>query len=115
MGKRRARRDPFADYVEWSDNRYNPGYYLGGNLPPYLRTSSLGPRASRRMGIALTISACIGAGTLLVTLPWPEADFGISVMFGAAGVVLTGCAAVAMFRNSQRTKHRLPSRRPPSD
>jgi hypothetical protein len=113
MRKRRTRRDPFADYVEWSDNRYNPGHYLGGNLPPYLRKSSLGPRASRRMGIALTISACIGAGTLLVTLPWPES--GISVMFSAAGVLLTGCAAVAMFRSSQRKRQRLSSRQPPSN
>jgi hypothetical protein len=107
MGKRK-RRDPFADYVEWSNNRYNPGHYLGGNIPPYLRKSSLGPRASRRMATGLAVSAALALGIFLITLAWSEPDFGLSMMLSAGWVVLVSCAAVAMFRNSRR-KHHSPS------
>jgi hypothetical protein len=29
--------DPIAEYQEWVENRYNPGHYLGGTLPPAIR------------------------------------------------------------------------------
>jgi hypothetical protein len=29
--------DPIADYKEWTDNRYNPGYFTGGRLGPGIR------------------------------------------------------------------------------
>jgi hypothetical protein len=29
--------DPIARYREWAENRYNPGHWLGGNVPPGLR------------------------------------------------------------------------------
>jgi hypothetical protein len=29
--------DPIADYKEWSDHRYDPGYFIGGRLPPWIR------------------------------------------------------------------------------
>jgi hypothetical protein len=36
-GDAREERDPIADYKEWADNRYNPGYFTGGRFPPVLR------------------------------------------------------------------------------
>ena len=111
MGKRTPPRDPFADYVEWSNNRYHPGYYLGGNVPPYLRKSSLGPRASRRMGISLAISASLGLGLLFLALLGAERESGLSMMVSAVSVVLIGCAAVTMFRHSRRKRERQPPSR----
>lgn len=29
--------DPIAEYEEWADHRYDPGYYTGGRLPPGVR------------------------------------------------------------------------------
>lgn len=106
MRKRKGPPDPFADYIEWSNNRYNPGHYLGGNIPPYLRKSSLGPRASHRMGVSLAISAILGFAVLLTALPWSQRDFGLSMVVSVVSVVLVGGAAVAMFRNSRRKSQR---------
>jgi hypothetical protein len=107
--------DPFDYYVEWANNRYNPGYYLGGNIPPYLRKSNLGPRASRRMGICLAISASLGLGLVIVTLPSAEPGFALSTMLSLASVALIFNAAVAMFRNARDKKQQrslsTPSRR----
>jgi len=71
MGKRRNCPDPIRDYIEWTEHRYNPGHYLGGNLPPYLRKSSLGPRARRRMSWSLLGSAIGGAAVGLIWI-WTE-------------------------------------------
>jgi hypothetical protein len=30
-------RDPIAEYEEWTDHRYDPGYYTGGRMPPSVR------------------------------------------------------------------------------
>jgi len=109
MGKRTEPPDPFADYIEWSNNRYNPGHYLGGNIPPYLRRSRLGAKASRRMGISLAISASLGAGLVLIDLASLERGLGLSEIISAALVVLIGCAAVAMFRHSRHKTQQRPS------
>jgi hypothetical protein len=36
-GSKKEERDPIADYKEWSDHRYDPGYFTGGRLPPGVR------------------------------------------------------------------------------
>ena len=56
MPKRGERRDPIAEYIEWTEHRYDPGHYLGGNLPPDLRKSSLSPKGRRYSGIILIVS-----------------------------------------------------------
>jgi hypothetical protein len=82
--------EPFADYLEWAENRLNPGHYLGGNLPPHLRKHSLGPRARRRAGILIAI--------------WALVTFGLSVstivvsgeLFTPRGFAVTALFAIAM-------------------
>jgi len=29
--------DPAPEYTEWIQHRYDPGYWLGGRIPPYLK------------------------------------------------------------------------------
>ena len=58
--------DPFAEYIEWTEHRYDPGYYLGGRLPPHLRKASLGHRARRRAAMLLGILG------LMTLLPAPD-------------------------------------------
>ena len=46
MAKRKKWRDPFADYIEWTEHRFDPGYYLGGRIPPHLKKA-----VGRRIGV----------------------------------------------------------------
>src|SRR5262245_18440774 len=66
MAKRKQWRDPFADYIEWTQHRYDPGYYLGGRIPPHLKKSSLGPKGRRNAGILLTLSGIVGMGEVFL-------------------------------------------------
>jgi hypothetical protein len=70
--------DPFADQLEWLNNRYNPGYFLGGILRPEYRLS-LGSRAKRVAGVLLLASgtSLLGGAVLFMfamgtflTDPW---------------------------------------------
>lgn len=103
MPKHNPRRDddPIATYVEWTQHRYDPGYYLGGNLPPHLRKTSLGPRARRLAGLFLGVSATMGAVALLAA-----GSFGLGweLLLSAAVVALFTSAAVKMYK-SGREKH----------
>ncbi len=90
----------WADYAEWTANRYNPGYYLGGTLVPHLRKSRLSLRA-RRMSAGLL--AIQGTLQLLVTYGmWRsmDIDWWAAVASAAFGVLLC-TAAVVMYRSGR--------------
>ena len=96
MQKRKRVDDQIATYVEWTRHRYDPGYYLGGNLPPHLRTASLGRKGRRFAGILLGLMALMtlvsALGTSALELPiWEKAAY-------AALVILLAAAAVKMYR-----------------
>ena len=116
MAKRRKERpDPIADYVEWTNNRYNPGYYLGGNIPPYLRKSSLGPKGRRLAGVLLGIFAVLATGSTVSSLFW-GADYSRLQLGGSVAVAaLIWWAAVTMFRSTHPPPKVPSSRKLPSD
>ena len=62
------RPDPIADYIEWTEHRYDPGYYLGGRIPPHLRKASLGRRGRRLASWLLVIFGLSVLPSLDVTL-----------------------------------------------
>ena len=66
---REEQRDPIADYTEWADHRYDPGYYTGGRLPPTIRAYQkiFKPR-DKKIILALLILA--GIVVVLGTI-WP--------------------------------------------
>jgi hypothetical protein len=92
MGNRKRLDDPIATYIEWSKHRYDPGYYLGGNLPPHLRKASLGPKGRRFAGILLGLMAFMTFASALAM-----SAFHLPVM-EVALVVLIAAAAVKMYR-----------------
>ena len=102
MSKRKQRRDPIADYVEWSNNRYNPGHYLGGNIPPYLRKSSLSPMGRRLVGVSLAIAAFVALASFVSMLPFGQDFSPLVLVYSGAVAVLTGWASVTMFRSGSR-------------
>jgi len=97
MGKRRED-DPIADYVEWSNNRYNPGHYLVGNLPPWLRNLNRSPKRRRDVGISMLISAVLGVATLVTIVPAAGGLSGAEVELWVAFVALVGWVSLALFR-----------------
>ena len=58
------KRDRIDEYTEWVENRYNPGYWIGGRVPPSVK--NLWSTKDRKwVGLGLT---SIGAGTGLFVL-----------------------------------------------
>jgi hypothetical protein len=102
MSKQKDRDDPIADYIEWTNNRYNPGYYLGGNIPPYLRKSRLGRRGRLLVGASLVLSAVIGLGDIIAAWPWADGFSRLEIVMTSLIVVLIASAGVVMIRASRR-------------
>ena len=98
MEERQRRVDPFADYIEWAAHRYDPGYYLGGNLPPHLRKGSLGRNGRRRAGILIGLMATGPTALFIATVfsrPWEAvvyAGFAILLWTAAARMYRAGAA-----------------------
>ena len=114
MGKGRGPKDPFGTYIEWADHRYDPGHYLGGNIPPHLSKSALGPRAQRLSGILLIASGLIGFACLLVPAvtargELPASLIAMDLYVGAAFALLLTATGLAFYRSSKlrpRTRRR---------
>ena len=113
MAKRTSRKGPFDDYVEWTQHRYDPGYYLGGNLPPHLRKAALGPKGRRLAGMLLGVAAVATAASALGAIgavrppEWP-----LYGLFYGALFLLTACAAVKMFRAGTTSQRRNEASQP---
>jgi hypothetical protein len=91
--------DAFVDYIEWTEHRYDPGYFLGGNLPPHLRSASLGPHARRRAGVLIGIMAFVMFGGGLMTL---AGGFSAVSVPSVALVLIVLFAALKMYRSGSR-------------
>ena len=65
--KPRDERDPLADYDEWIRNRYNPGYFVGGRLPPLFRAmqSLYTTKERRALRSALLLAVAIALGVFV--------------------------------------------------
>jgi hypothetical protein len=97
--RRRKDDDPIADYVEWSNHRYDPGYYLGGNIPPFLRRLDRNPMHRRWGWIGIAISGLTGAGLFY---SWWKQDLpGDSVLAEGALLVLMLWLGVASLRRAR--------------
>lgn len=94
------RPDPIGDYIEWTNHRYDPGYYLGGNIPPLLRKATLGPRARRLSGIWLAIRAALAIGSIVAFASIPPGFTFWELAFDMALAALIVSAAAAMLRST---------------
>lgn len=77
--------DPFADYREWTEHRYDPGHYLGGTIPPHLRRTSLGRRARRRAGVLLMV---VGVALVPQSLQYSPWAMVLPALWIAAGIAM---------------------------
>ncbi|HKW00865.1 MAG TPA: hypothetical protein VJN96_13655 [Vicinamibacterales bacterium] len=102
MSKHKRDDDPIGDYVEWTDHRYDPGYYLGGNTPPYLRTSRLSQKSRRLVGVWFGIFAVMALVGDIAWLFEPGELSRTSLVFSVLVTILLGWVAVAMFRSASR-------------
>jgi hypothetical protein len=100
MASQRDAVDPIADYIEWTEHRYDPGYYLGGRLPPHLRRASLGRRARRRASVLLGI---LGLMTFLRVLD-PALRDGWQFLAVFALPALMFAAALRMYPWQRRSR-----------
>lgn len=101
--KRRPRKESIEELKEWQDNQYNPGYYTGGKIPPYVdippKTGLFGKfyvKAAKLVGV---IDILAGAGLIFIgaiiisglyaSWGWRRAwDYiGITVIFGSLGLL----------------------------
>ncbi len=55
-------KNAIEQWKEWLNNRYNPGYFTGGQIHPEYR--AVGPR----VGILFLISGIVGIGFVLLTM-----------------------------------------------
>ncbi len=54
------------DLAEWNQNQYNPGYWVGGNIPPHVKL--LNKAGSKVIGITALIGAVIILGVIVNSL-----------------------------------------------
>ena len=105
MGPRRKRDDdPIGDYIEWSNNRYNPGYWLGGRVPPHFK-DRLTPKDRRWIGVILLLPFVV-ATVLTWRRGWPYGDE--SLMMGAFGVPCLILSLVLLLAPSGKKKSKTP-------
>jgi len=67
---KRGERDPIETYREWAEHRYNPGHWLGANVPPDVR-GLWSPRDRKRLG-SLYVGTCAIGMAIAV---WKSSDW----------------------------------------
>ncbi len=75
MSKSKKQEDPIEQWKEWLDNRYNPGYFLGGRIHPVYRATGTGA------GIFLLISGTLGAAFIITAFFYSEDTDESKTMF----------------------------------
>jgi len=87
--------EPLGAYQEWSEHRYDPRHYLGGNLAPHLDKARLGKSARRKAGQLLALMALMTI--LAAAASWQDSGaLERAAWLGLAA--LTTAAAVRMYR-----------------
>ena len=86
--------NPIVQYQEWADHRYDPGRWLGGNVPPATRSLwAISKKQKRWLGLAYIFMGFIG---LYRVFSVKDADsFGVfSMVFWLAVMCLLPGAAI---------------------
>ncbi len=104
MGNKRKKcENPIEELKEWQDNQYNPGYYTGGNIPPYVGIPSktslfgklykIGARIVGVMYILIGVALICIASTAVI-LVW--GSNGSSLMESRIGVLVAGVISCSL-------------------
>jgi hypothetical protein len=107
MGKRkRDRDDPIAEYIDWTENRYNPGYWLGGRVPPHIKQSLFTWKDRRWVGTVLLLPFVVAA-VLSWRRGWPY-DFDESLVMILMGIPCLILSLLLLLAPSSKTKPQPP-------
>jgi len=95
--------DPAPDYTEWIEHRYDPGYYTGGRIPPYLKRKPGGPGSP--IGWVFIVGAAIA---LVIVVAEIRQNRGIesilNTIFVAAVVLLQLLAGIKLLGGDRGPK-----------
>jgi len=83
--------DPVAEYREWTEHRYTPGYYLGAKFPPGIRNALGAAPGGYAFGVVM-----IGLGCGGVWLAWRGPHPSPYAYVLAAFISLCGAGAIAI-------------------
>lgn len=107
----RDRDGAISRYKEWVDHRYDPGYYLGGRLPPLTRVLQGDTPGAAVYGAVLLAAGLISLLWIAVTLPDAGLDGGlITTGFEILFSLLTFTAGLVAVRRARR--HRSAETKP---
>lgn len=104
-------RDPdgaISRYKEWVEHRYDPGYYLGGRLPPLIRALQ-GETPGAEMYGAVLIAFGLGSIFWAAATVWEagldrSGAFVTSVFTILLGVLMLGAGVTAVRRARRRRR-----------
>lgn len=65
MANRDGEDDAVAEWGEWLDHQYDPGYYTGGRIPPFLRNRGRPSAFGYVLLVFGALTLLLGVGTLL--------------------------------------------------
>ena len=102
MSDHRKDDDPIGDYVEWTEHRYDPGYYTGGRIPPGIRGLAFSARDQRILGVLMFVVVVV-----LLLRAWYAPGPGLTtsrVEHLAVAVVLAAVAALQFRWARQRAE-----------
>jgi hypothetical protein len=102
--KQREPPDPVEDYREWTAHRYTPGYYVGGKLPPTIRSALQAPPTGYAFGVGMFLVGVVGLW-LVWSAPHPTAYAWVTSGFVAlicAGAVVIGIGWLRRVHRARR-------------
>jgi len=120
--KYKEHEDPIENLKEWQDNQYNPGYYTGGKIPPYVdipsKTSLFGKVYQIGAKIVGVIHILAGAAFIFIGVKifigqeYRSIEslmgnlLGVIVIFGGLGilVILYGLKYISKTRSKAKSK-----------
>ena len=89
---------------EWSEHQYNPGHWVGGNIPPHIKY------AGRHIGFVFLISGLLSAvGTFESIRSSVDNIFG-GIITGAISIVLISAGIVIIRKKDEVKKNKKKKR-----
>lgn len=86
------------DLQEWQEHQYDPGHYLGGNLPPQTKYATVN-QGGKAFGIILLILGSISAVTVIGSMLFGA---GSSALFGLGYSILLLAVGVKLLTRHRR-------------
>jgi hypothetical protein len=95
--------DPAPEYTEWIQHRYDPGYWLGGRIPPYLKRKQTKHSRGNPHGYMLLLAGATAvASASLFLKDVPDRLVFVQTMLITALIGLSVFAGLRLIRGPNR-------------